>query len=389
MEPPHLSSQLDFLEQMYQKAQGTIAKLQQRVETQEYELQEQTHRIQKLEEDLAQSQAQLAQAPQIDERLEYFKEELLQIVERRYGRRQPAVPESGNSLTMQQLDNHTQTLKELRREIEKLQRYGDQISLARTETTRLNKEVRQFQAGMDNLSKELDERTKPLTYVEEQRHAQARSLAELQAELPDLHKKIETSLTKTQLLEQKIPQFAKYEAALDGLREEIRRHREHIDFQAAERERQLKGWTELAEDTDRRMQENERLLEKYTEHYQLNKRALASLQDFQESLQREQHRFGELQRLSEERQRAEMENFRADHEQRWQKQNMELQPQLGDFQKSMAAIQQRLDQMAKLNQSLEDQMNIVLQILEEDIQARALAITGWQERFEALANGQA
>ena len=196
-------------------------------------------------------------------------------------------------------------------------------------------------------------------------------------------------MSKLQLVEQKIPQFAKYEVALDGLRQEIRRHREHMDFQAAERERQLKNWTDLAQATEQRMCENEAMLEKYAEHYQVNKRALASLQDFQEQLQREQHRFGELQRLAEERQHAELEKFYADHEQRWQKQTMELQPQLGDFQKSLEAMQHRLDELVKLHQTLDDQMNIVLRIIEEDVEARASAITNWQARLEALANGQA
>jgi chromosome segregation ATPase len=374
---------------MYQKAQGTMARLQQRIEAQEYELQEQTHRLQSLEEELAQSKAQQAHVSQIDEQLVYFKEELLQTIERRYGRQQSTTPDTGSSLMRQQLDNQTQTLRELRREIDRMRRYDDQISLARAETTRLNQAVHQFQANLDELSNQLDERVRPLSYIEEQRRIQTRSLSELQAELPELHKKIETCLTKIQLVEQQAPQFAKYEAALDSIREEIRRHRERMDFQSAERERQLKSWTELVETTRHRMRENETMLEKYAEHYQLNKRALASLQDFQESLQREQHRFGELQRLAEERHRAELEKFQAGHEQRWQKQTMELQPQLGDFQKNLEAVQQRLDGMAKLNQMLEDQMNMVLQIIEEDIQARASAVTDWQARFETLANGQA
>ena len=45
MEQPYLSSQLDYLEQKNQEAQSQIAKLQQRVELQEYQLQEQAHKI--------------------------------------------------------------------------------------------------------------------------------------------------------------------------------------------------------------------------------------------------------------------------------------------------------------------------------------------------------
>lgn len=388
MEPPHLSSQLEYLEQMYQKTQGTMARLQQRIEAQEYELQEQTRRLQSLEEEVVQARAHRAHMSQIDEQLTQVKGELLQTIEQRYGRQQSTGPDTGSSLIRQQLDNQTLTLKELRREIDRMRRYDDQISLARAETTDLQQVVLQFKANLDELSKQLDEVVRPLNYIEEQRREQARSVSELQTELLDLHKKIETCLTRIRLVEQQAPQFAKYEAALNDIREEIRRYRERMDFQAAERERQLKSWTELIETTQQRMRQNETMLEKYSEHYRLNKRALASLQDFQESLAREQHHFGELQRLAEERQRTELEKFQAGFEERWQKQTMELQPQLGDFQNNLAAVQQRLDGMVKLNQMLEDQLNMVLQIIEEDIQARASAVTDWQARFETLANGQ-
>jgi len=388
MEQSDLSSELNDLEQRHQEAQGKIAKLQQRVETQEYELQEQAQKIEKLEEELAQSKVQLARVPQIDEQLAFFKEEVLQLVEQRYGRQQATSTDISSNLMKQQLDNQTQILNEFRREIEKTKRFDDQISIARTDATRLNKEVRQIQADLEQLNKQLDERVKPLTYIEEQRRTQAQTLSELQALLSDLNKKVGNNLAKIKFIEQQTPQFTKYEAALDNIRDEIRRHREHMDYQAAERERQLNNWTELAGSTEQRLRENERLMEKYAEHYQLNKRALASLQDFQESLQREQHRFAELQRLAEDHQRTELEKFRGDHEQRWKKQSMELEPKFGDYEKSLEAVQQRLNEITKLQQDLENQMNIVLQIVEEDIQARALALNNWQERFEELANGQ-
>ena len=380
--------QLADLEQKYQEAQGTIARLQQRLETQAFELQEQTHKIELLEDAVAQFKVQSARAPQIDEKLEHLKAELLQIFEQRYGRRPATAPE-GSSLISQQLDSHTQALHELRREVEKTQRYNDQIELARTEATRLNKDVRQFQADLEGLRKHVDERVRPLTFMEEQNRTNARNLAQLQAELPDLHRKLEANLAKIQLIERQTPQFTKYEASLDGIREEIRRHRENMDFQAAERERQLKNWNELASMTEQRLKQNEQLLEKYAEHYQLNKRALESLQDFQERLQRDQHRFGELQRLAEDRQRAELEKIRADYEQRWKKQSMELEPQFGDFQKSIQTIEERLVELTKLQHALENQMSMVLQILEEDALARASATNAWQERLEEIANGQA
>ncbi len=388
MEQPHLSAQFDYLEQKLQEANTAIARLQQRVESQEYAMQEQGHRIAQLEGELTQANAQLARAAHLDDKLAQQKDELLQLVERRTSRPASAGPEAGSGLVNKQLENHAIALNEMRRTVEKTARFDEQIALARTENTRLNQEISRLQAKHEALERTLTERTTPLTYMEEQRRADLRKLTEIETQLPALLKKIEANATKVQLVSQQVPQFAKYEAALETIREEIRGYREHMDFQLAQRERQIKDWTTTAQAAERRIREIESAMEKYTEFYQLNKRALSSLQDFQERLQRDQHRFGELQRLAEERQRTDTEKTRAEFEQRWQKQSMELQPQFEDFQRNQSGLQKRIEQLAKLHTAVEKQLNLLMQIIEEDVLARAAAAADWQHRFEQIAEEQ-
>jgi deferrochelatase/peroxidase EfeB len=54
----------------------------------------------------------------------------------------------------------------------------------------------------------------------------------------------------------------------------------------------------------------------------------------------------------------------------------------------MELLQKRVDEMVKLNQTVQTQMDLILQIIEEDIQNRTLASRDWQQRFEELANRQ-
>jgi chromosome segregation ATPase len=381
-------TQLDYLLHRSQQDQQAIAKLQQRVEAQAYELQEQARRIQQLETLLAESLEKLATPPQLDNnQIVNLKSELLQIFEEQYSRRQQGLRETGNTLNSQ-IDNFARALYELRRDFDKMSRYDEQITLARTEVERLNRVISNFAVRLDAQKKQLDERAQTASYLEDQRRVDALRLGELQAEIPNLQKKIESSLTRVQLVEQQIPQFAQYQAALDEIREDIRRHREHMDFQMAQRERLLKNWNDSAEVQARRMDEHESLMEKYAQHYQLNKRALESLQEFQERLQREQHRANELQRLAENRLQAEMEKWQADYEQRWNKQSLEWKPYFSDLQKNMELIQKRVDDLAKLSDSVKKQLDLLLQIIEEDIQARTAAAQDWQQRFEELANIQ-
>ena len=387
MEPTHLSSQLDYLDRKDQENQKQIAELEKRLQAQAYELQEQAHRMQGLETELAETKTRLGQIPPLDEQFVRFKNELLEMVEERYRHRQQNVQELSNFVA-NQVNSHTKTMDDLRREIEQTRRYDEQILLARTQVERLSKEVTEFQTKLDLLGRQLEERVQPITYLEEQRRSDARRLAELQLELPDIHKKIESNLSKIQVVEQQIPQFGKYELALEEIRDEVRRHRDHMDFQVAQRERQIRDWTKFAEAHEKRITEYEGLMEKYVEHYQVNKRALESLQDFQERIQREHHQAMELQRLAEERQRTRLEKWQADYEQRWKKQNVEWKPQVADLQRTVEGLQKQIDEVSKSSQGVYKQLSLLMQIVEDDVHMRVMAVNDWQQRFEELATSQ-
>ncbi len=387
MEPSNPPLSVDALNQRYLEDQQLIARLQQRLEGQAYQLQEQGRRLQKLEELFSGSAARPAAAAVPDNQLVALKSEILQIVEAQYTRRQQNFRDVNNAM-LAQLEGFAKTLHELRREIDKTQRYEEQISLARTEVERLNRGITGFEGRLNQLTKQLDERGRAATYLEEQRRVDTNRLGELAAELPNLHKKVEAALAKTQLIEQQIPQFGQYQTALDQMREDIRRHREHMDFQIAQRERLMKNWNESVETLQSRADDYKGVMDKYAENYQANKRALESLQDLQERLQRDQHRASELQRLAEDRLQTEFQKWQADYEQRWKKQSMEWKPNVADAQKSIEALQKRVEEMVKLSESVKKQLDLLLQIIEEDVHTRSAAAHEWQQRFEALADEQ-
>ncbi len=150
----------------------------------------------------------------------------------------------------------------------------------------------------------------------------------------------------------------------------------------------MKSWNDAAEAQQRRLDEYEGHMEKYAEHYQLNKRALESLLEFQDRLQRDQHRANELQRLAENRLQAEMEKWQADYEQRWKKQSMEWKPNFTDLQKSIELLQKQVDNIIKQGESAQKQMELIFQIIEEDVHNRTLSAQDWRQRFEELASIQ-
>ncbi len=368
-----------------QSHEEIIAQLQQRVENQEYQIQEQNKQIRHLEDRWVKTQFTLEKISQPDERFVELKKELLAIVEEQYSRRQPN-PKEGDSISATQLENQTKAINELRRELEKTHRYEEQIAIARTDFERLNKEISTLENRLEELNKLFNERAESGRYLAEQRRIDTQRLSELQAELPKLQNKIETNLfAKIKLMERQIPQFGEYQLALEKIREEIRNQREHMDYQIAQRERQIKNWAESAEAHEERMSKYQTSIEKYAEHYQANKRILETLQDFQERLQREQHQANELQRLAEERQQIVFEKWKTDYEQRWKQRNTEWKPAISDTQRLLDMLQKQMEEMQKSHRAIGSQLDMVLQILEEDIHHRTATAQDWQRRFEEIA----
>ncbi len=369
-----------------QSSEEIMAQLQQKVEGQAYQLQEQRKQIQSLEERLIKAQFSLDKVASTDERFIELKKELLTIIEEQSSRRQQNFKESDTVSTIQ-LENQTKAINELRRELDKTHRFEEQIAIARIDFERLNKEISTLNGRLNELNKLFNERAESNSYMADQRRIDTQRIAELQAELPKLQRKIEADLlAKIQLIERQIPQFGEYQLALEKIREEGRRDREHTTYQIAERERQIKSWAELAKSHEEQMNKYDSVVQKYAEHYQANKRVLETLQDFQERLQREQHQATELQRLAEERYQAAFEKWKADYEQRLKQRSSEWKPGMSDIQRVLDILQKQMEEVQKFQRVVGSQVDMILQILEEDIHYRTTAAQDWQRRFEEIAS---
>ncbi len=364
------------------------SQLEQQLTSQSYTIQEQNRKIEALEEQLAEANLLLTQLPQINEKFSNFKDEIRQIVEQQSNGSSSNNRTTPESMLNTQFNNYTKALNDLRRDIDRIQRQDDQILLARSDNERLNKMLTVLESRLDTLSNTFSEKQRFAEYVEEQRQNETQRFIEIQQEVPKIRQSVEESFDKVKKIEQQLPQFSKYDVALENIRQEMRHHREHMDFQMAQRERLLKSWTELAEEQERRFKSHADLMDKYAENYQQSKRALATLQEVQERFQREQHQAEELQRLTENRQRTALEKLQLDYEQQWQKRMLELQPRLDVLENENASLKDDIASLQKSNKVIEHQINLILQIIEEDIQARASSTQDWLNRFEQIASEQ-
>jgi len=383
MEQDQLSQMVNWLDKEHQRDRAQLHQLQQRVEILIQERQEQANRVVELEAEVAALHAHVDRVAQIEGFFERFKQEINGLLERSETRRQQAMRDS-DRVRQVEIENVTQSINEFRQEIEKYRRYDEELVSCRADTQRLTESIARLQQQILETSKGQDERVRSITYLEEQRQQDNKRIAQLQVQIADVFKKVELQVSRIQQLEQFPPRIGELMSSIDELRQQQSKEVERVQFQDAQRERQVKSWLQEAEVHRQRMEEFGQQIERYAEQYHRIKKATEELQEFEEQIQRQQHESAELQRLAENRQRSQLDEWQAQEEQRWKKHTMEWDQHWGEYDKALVELSEQFTVLEKQTQENAKRLELLLRIAEEDAQMRAMATRDWQVRFEEI-----
>jgi hypothetical protein len=326
MDIDQLSQMVTWLDEEHRRGRGEIAKLQQRIEGQATEIVEQARRVQELEGLLASTQAQLVRFSQVDQALQQLKNELVLMLQRQEEQRLADQRES-ERLRGAERESAARGLSEVRKELPRFNRIEEELQQRKAEDQRLSEIVMAVRQQVNNINKDIDERTRSLPFIMEQRAQDNKRIAQLQQETVELFKRSETVSGKLPSLEAGIQRVERGVAAVqpvpDQLRNEVASFVEGQKLMDVERNRQLVNWQQEFEQQRELMVEQQKRIQGFDTHINDSKRILQSLQGFEESIRREQHQVAELQRLAEERQRKELDAFLGEDEKRWKKQTLE------------------------------------------------------------------
>ncbi len=317
-----LTQMVTWLDEERRHDKTDLAKLQQRVESQSAEIAEQARRIQEQEGEVARTQAQLTKFPQLEKALDQLRNELVLLIER-YDEQHRKAAVDAQRVRQVERDSQTRALGEIRKELQKLPRYEEELQLRKAEDQRLGEVLLSLQQQITDFGRDLENRTRNLPYLEEYPRQNAKRIAELQEETPELFKRTEAHSTKLQLLEELVRKSDRRVGELDLVGPELKQEQqeffESIRLAEQDRERQMKEWAEQTEEQRQRMEEHAAQMQRSKEQYERNKQALASLEKLDERLKRDQAEAAELQRLAEKRQKNQLDEWQAENEKRWKK----------------------------------------------------------------------
>lgn len=322
MDLTQLSQMVSWLDEEHRRDREELAKLDQRLQSMAVENQEQARRIQDLEGRLASTSAQLTRFTQLDQALQQLKNEVVVMLDKQTEARMQAEREAARA-RLSDREGLVRSIAEIRKELPRLGRIEEELVTRRAEDQRLGDMLLALRQAVNNVSKDLDTRTRTLPYMVEQRAQDNKRIAQIQAEATEILKRTDALESNLPLAEERIQRLEKDIQSIRPIPDQIRQEQQaFIEAQKvadADRSRQMMQWGEEFTQQKELIEKQVVQIREFGARYETAGRALKALEDFQAQITRGQKEIAELQRLAEERQRKELAEWQADNERHWKK----------------------------------------------------------------------
>jgi chromosome segregation ATPase len=387
MDTTQIAQMVTWLDEEHRRDRGEVAKLQQRIESQSVEILEQARRIQELEGRLASTQAQLVRFTQLDEQMQQLKNEVVLILHKRDEQLEADTRERERARAADR-EAMARGLGEVRKELNRFGRIEEELALRRSEDQRLSELVINLRQQVTTLSKDIDDRTRTLPYMVEQRTQDNKRIAQLQQETVELFKRIEEHANKLPPVQERLQKVERVITSIQPIPQDLKREQqqfiEQMKLADVERAREITTWHDEIEAQRAVIDRQKESLQAFVQQIDVSKRAVSAIEGFQTAIQRDMHQLTELQRLSEERQQKEIETWEAENEKRWKRQILQWEHDTQEQQKVNKVLATRFPPLEERQRVHESQIQKLWNLHELEGLQRIADAQRWLTQLEEL-----
>jgi len=388
MDVTQLAQMVNWLDEQHRRDRAEVSKLQQRIEAQANDMQEQARRVKELEVRLTNTQTQLGRFTQIEQALQNLKNEVTLMVNNQAEESTKAQREM-ERMRMGDREAFSRGLAEMRKEIVRFRPIEEELTVRKTEDKRLSELAVGLKQDIAVVAKDIEEKTRQIPYLTEQRTHDNKRIIQLQQENVELFKRLEEASSKLQLLEVKHQKTESHTQALPAVVDNLKRSQEQfidsLKLADVDRQRQMKDWGQVFEEQRGTVEEQRKRLTEFVAIEDEARRTIATIGRFHEQIQREQNQVSELQRLAEERQRKEIANFVAENEKRWKKQSLEWEYQWNQQTKVNADVKDRFPVIADQITFYDNLLQFFWRFMEAQGNSQLTAAQRWLDEVQKLA----
>ena len=346
MELTQITQMVTWLDAERKKDKAMLATLDERIQGLTDRVEGQARRSQDLEAALNATRTTLAKLTQVDRVLEEFKRDVQALIDRRDDERKKAEREAAR-LRALEIEDLNRAVAEIKKELPRVAKLEEEMTARRAEEKRLGDAFKHSALQVELATKQVEERTRGIPYLEEGRKQDNKRIVQLEGDSVDLHKRAETLSSKLSLLEDGL---SKVPSKIDPLLERLSAQDkavEEIRVGLFRQQQQMKAWEEELVKFRAQMSDYVDIVARLREQAQVNQKAMAELTAFQESLRQRAAEISEVERLFEERIKRILEQDQAEEEKRWQKYTTQIDERWHDHQRPHADIDNRLAHLEK------------------------------------------
>ena len=362
MEINQIASMIEWLDEERRRDKALIATLEERLATQTDSIDAMQRRVNTVESDQVVIKQEAMPAAKEHDIIDHMRQEAEQMLENAEARRLTAEREAERRLELQR-ENFQRALREVSDKAERLERQLANISDLQTEGDRLTNAMRLLNQEIDDLSKKLEGPDRRLAFLEEQRRSDARRLAEIETELPEYKKSVDSIQPKLALIEELAVRNERRIQDFNNIdrerREQIQQFIDQQQLMVQQRDLQLQELTKRFSIHDEELQKNIERFEVWAQAYREMKRIIDDFNRIGDRLERRISEASEMQRLSEERFRDEWNDWREDDQKRWKQLTLSSDEvwrnhdkefevfikRIGDVEQSVPSLQSNIERL--------------------------------------------
>lgn len=320
MDVNQIAKMIEWLDEERRRDKATIATLEERLTQQQDVFDQMQRRVNSVESTQTLMKEDSLPAQKELDIIDQVRVEMRQLIESTESRRLTAEREADRRVELQR-ENVQRSVRDLSEKIDRVEKQIGAISGLQTEGDRLTNAMRVLEQLMADLTKKLDEPERRIIFLEEQRRTDARRLSEIETELPEQKKQMDTMRPKLSLIEDlAIRNERRTQEFGNGERERREQIQQFIDQQQLvmqQRDQQVDDLIKRFGDHDQEMQKNIERFETWAQTHRDMKRIIDDFNRIGDRLERRINEVAEMQRLSEERFRQEWNDWRDDDQKRW------------------------------------------------------------------------
>ncbi|HRJ44113.1 MAG TPA: hypothetical protein PL105_19640, partial [Caldilineaceae bacterium] len=290
MDIAQLAQMVNWLDEEHRRDRAEIARLQQQVESQTADIVEQARRIQDLEGRLAGTHAQLGRFTQLEQQIQNVKTEFALLVSREEEVRAQAVRDVERT-RLSDREALTREIGEVRRELPRIGRVEETVKVRKAEEERLIEMIMTGRNQVNILAKDIEDRTRQIPFLAEQRSSDSKRVATLQQETVELFKRTEAQIGRLAVVEEAVRRLAteteKWRPVFTQIREEQQSFMERIRIETVERLSVLNRWQEVIDDQRSLVAKGQEQVQGFGQQIEVARRAVQTINDFQQVMRRD------------------------------------------------------------------------------------------------------